>query len=399
MTLPEDSQLAAQKKLKLGVLVSHPIQYFVPVYRELAEAKGIDFNVLYRTRVGVDAYHDAGFGQIVKWDIPLLDGYKHEFLSGKNRIEGVEWGVVGAVLRNRFDVLLVHGYSSITNLLAIAVARLIGTKVLMRGDTRVQARHQDSGLKALFKRALFKCCNGFVTIGTLNRAYYAQHGVPADRLFFSPFCVRNEQFAVSPDLRIQYRHEIRSALGLAGDSLIVLFASKLIKLKRTDELIRAFARLTEEFPAAYLVIAGSGEEEGNLRNLAESLGVRQIRFIGFQNQTQLTPLYAASDIFVLPSHLESWGLVINEVMAAGLPAIVSSEVGAAPDLVEGKGTGIVYPCGDVDALSQEIRALLAAPARRHQMAASAVTLIKNWDVPACAKGILQAAQAVNLKNK
>jgi glycosyltransferase involved in cell wall biosynthesis len=394
MNLGKDSQMTMQKILRLGVLVSHPIQYFVPVYCELAQAEGADLTVLYRTRVGVDEYHDAGFGQTVKWDIPLLDGYTHQFLSGKNRIEGVEWSVVGTILCNRFDVLLVHGYNSTTNLLAILVARMIGTKVLLRGDTRVQAYHKDANLKALFKRALFKCCNGFVTIGTLNRAYYAQHGVPPDRLFFAPFCVHNDQFAVSPEVRGQYRREMRAALDLASDSVIILFASKLIKRKRADELIRALAALTEEFPTAYLVIAGSGDEEGNLRRLADSAGVRRIRFVGFQNQTQLPALYAASDLFVLPADSEPWGLVVNEVMAAGVPVIVSSEVGAAPDLVEGKGTGIVYTCGDVVALSQAMRSLLGQPALREQMAAKAVKLIRRWDTSECVAGILNAATSV-----
>jgi glycosyltransferase involved in cell wall biosynthesis len=344
--------------------------------------------------VGVDAYHDEGFGQSVQWDIPLLDGYRHQFLSDKNRIEGVEWSVIRLIFRSRFDVLMVHGYNSVTNVMAILMARLVGTKVLMRGDTRVQAQHKNAGLKARLKKVFFKCCNGFVTIGTLNRAYYAQHGVPPDRLFFAPFCIRNAQFSMSPDLRLQCQREIRSAHGLARDSLIVLFAAKLVKLKRTDELIHAFASLTEEFPTASLVIAGSGEEEPNLRSLARVLGVERIRFIGFQNQTQLPALYAASDIFVLPSHLESWGLVINEALAAGLPVVVSSEVGAAPDLVEGKGTGIVYPCGDVNALSQAMRSLLTDPIRRQQMAQRAITLIQDWDVPACARGILQAAHTV-----
>ena len=386
--------MTKQKKLKLGVLVSHPIQYFVPVYQDIAKVDGVDFTVLYRTRVGVDEYHDAGFGQAVKWDIPLLDGYRHQFLSGKNSIEGVEWNIIGAILRNRFDVLWVHGYNNVTNLLAIFIARITGTKVLMRGDTRGQAHHQDSDIRALFKRVLFKCCNGFVTIGTLNRAYYAQHGVTPDRLFFAPFCVRNDQFEVLAEVRVQYRREIRATLGLSSDSLIILFAAKLIKLKRADELILAFARLTEEFPAACLVIAGSGDEESRLRHLAEAVGDRQIHFIGFQNQTQLPALYAASDIFVLPSHLESWGLAINEVMAAGVPVIVSSEVGAAPDLVEGKGTGVVYPCGDVVALSEAMRLLITHPELREQMAVKAVKLISRWDVHACAAGVLQAAEAV-----
>lgn len=380
-------------KLKLGILVSHPIQYFVPVYRELAGNEAVGLTVLYRTRVGVDAYHDAGFGQTVQWDIPLLDGYAHQFLSGKTSLKGVEWSVVSALLGKRFDVLLVHGYNSLTNLLAILVAKLAGTKVLMRGDTRLQAHHRGSGLKSLFKRMVFTTCDGFVSIGSLNREYYLQHGVPPERVFFAPFCVDNSQFSASLELRAQHRRTIRSELGLESDSLIVLFASKLIKRKRTDDLIHAFAKLADEFPKAYLVIAGSGEEDVNLRSFADALGSQRIRFLGFRNQSQLPALYAASDIFVLPADTEPWGLVINEVMAAGIPVIVSDEIGAAPDLVQGRDTGIIFPCGNLDELTQAMRRLLADWQLREQMSANAASLIRRWDVDECAAGIVDAARA------
>ena len=377
-------------KIKLGMLVSHPIQYFVPIYRGLAKTKSIDLTVLYRTRVGVDAYHDPGFGQTVKWDIPLLDGYKHVFLSSRNRIEGVQWQVINELISHRFDVLLVHGYNSLTNILAILVAKLIGTKVLMRGDTRIQPDHSSTGLKATIKHAIFKYCDGFVTIGTLNRAYYQKHGVAEEQLFFAPFCVQNEVFAVSPDLQKRYRLEVRKEYNFPIDSLIVLFASKLIKRKSTDDLIQAFAQISNLYPTAYLLIAGSGAEESNLRQLVSSLDDAQIRFIGFQNQSQLPRLYAATDIFVLPAHLEPWGLVINEVMAAGLPVIVSSEIGAATDLVDGKGTGIIYPCGDLQALTSALETLLQSPTLRVEMGIKARQLINKWDVVACVSGIVAA---------
>ncbi|HEY9278154.1 MAG TPA: glycosyltransferase family 4 protein [Methylotenera sp.] len=383
-----------KKKLKLGLLVSHPIQYFVPIYREIAMSNEVDLTVLYLSRMGLDEYFDEGFGKTVKWDIQLVDGYKHQFLSKKNKVEGINWGIVSVLLRNRFDVILVHGYNNVTNLIAIIVARLIGTKVLMRGDTRVQPQHQHANLKAQLKRIIFKLCNGFVTIGTLNKNYFLQHGVPLDRLFFAPFCVSNEQFNVSAKRRVEFRQEIRVKLDLSSDSLIVLFVSKLISRKRADELIKAFATLEEEFPNACLVIAGSGEDEGKLRSLAESLGVLQIRFLGFQNQTKLPAIYAASDIFVLPADSEPWGLVVNEVMAAGVPVIVSSEVGAAADLVEGKGTGIVYQCGDVVALCRALGLLMRNSSQRQLMSSKALELIRHWDTHECVLGILNAVATV-----
>jgi glycosyltransferase involved in cell wall biosynthesis len=383
-----------QVPLKLGVLVSHPIQYFVPVYRKLARTPGIDLTVLYRTRVGVDAYHDPGFGQTVQWDIPLLDGYAHQFLSVKNSLKGVEWSVISALLGKRFDVLLVHGYNSLTNLLAILVAKMSGTKVLMRGDTRLEAHHKRPGLKALFKRMVFRCCDGFVAIGSLNREYYLQHGVPPERVFFAPFSVRNEQFAASPEMRARHRQTIRAELGLDGDSLIVLFASKLIKRKRADDLIRAFARLADRYPLAYLVIVGSGEVEANLRALAAASVGERVRFMGFRNQSQLPALYAASDVFVLPADSEPWGLVINELMAAGIPVVVSNEIGAVPDLVQGQETGFVFPCGNIEELAKAIGRLLAEPALRAQMSVNAVRIIRRWDVDESAAGIVNAALEV-----
>jgi glycosyltransferase involved in cell wall biosynthesis len=386
-----------EKVLKVAVLVSHPIQYFVPVFKELAKAQSIDLKVLYRTRAGVDEYHDPGFGQTFKWDIPLLDGYSHRFLSKRNTVAGFQWGVMSVLWRSRFDVLMVHGYNSITNLMAILVARIRGTKVLMRGDTRLEAAHQESTAKSLFKRYLFKLCDGFVAVGSLNRAYYLWHGVSSDQVFFAPFCVNNNRFAAAAKLDVGQRSNARAALGIASEAPLVLFASKLVRRKRAADLIHAFAALMSEFPATSLIIAGAGEEEPALRALAESVGGNQIRFVGFQNQSELPAMYAAADVFVLPSDAEPWGLVINEVMAAGVPVIVSSEVGAAPDLVEGKGTGIVFPCGDVDALADALRELLASSELRQKMGERGREVIREWDVDKCAEGIVNAACAVTAR--
>ena len=92
---------APSQKIRLGILVSHPIQYFTPVYRELANAHDIDLTVLFRARVGVDEYHDEGFGKAIRWDTPLLEGYPHKFLSRKRTLSGTELTIVQEVRRRR----------------------------------------------------------------------------------------------------------------------------------------------------------------------------------------------------------------------------------------------------------------------------------------------------------
>ena len=382
------------QKIRLGILVSHPIQYFAPVYRELANAHDIDLTVLFRARVGVDEYHDEGFGRAIRWDTPLLEGYSHKFLSGKRTLSGTELTIVQEVRRRRFDVLLVHGYNSLTNLLAILTAKLTGTRVLIRGDTRKMDHHRRSGGKRALKSALFKFVDGFVSIGTLNREYYADHGVDVRRLFFAPFCVSNLAFRLQGASHVAARARVRAKLGLGQDEVLVLFVSKLTAKKRADDLIRAFALIERQFANARLVIAGSGEQAEELRNLAADLSPQRLIFVGFHNQSELPGLYAASDVFVLPSAKEPWGLVVNEAMAAGLPVIVSDEVGAAPDLVEGKGTGVVFPCGDVTALAQALATLIGSLDVRKSLGAAASRLIDEWDVSVCAKDIGTAVHAV-----
>ncbi len=91
---------------------------------------------------------------------------------------------------------------------------------------------------------------------------------------------------------------------------------------------------------------------------------------GFQNQRRIAATYAAADALVLPSTSgETWGLVVNEAMACGLPVIVSDQVGCAPDLVLEDETGFTYPCGDVAALAERVGALAGDRRRRDRMSA------------------------------
>jgi glycosyltransferase involved in cell wall biosynthesis len=387
-----------KKIIKLGVLVSHPIQYFVPLYRKLATNPNLDLTVLYRTRVGLDESFDPGFGKMLKWDLPLLGGYRCEFLSNKKIVKGFEPVVLKALLAHRFDVMILHGYNSVTNLVALALAKILGTRVLIRGDTRLQQHHFNGVLKKAFKKMIFRLADGFLSIGSLNRDYYLAFGVESERIRFAPFCVDNAFFVIDGYQRLSARQRYRSEIGLPEDAVMVLFSAKLTAQKGATDLIKAFAKIDASVPKAWLVIAGSGSEESRLKALVAELKLSRVLFIGFVNQTSLPNQYAASDIFVLPAagH-EQWGLAVNEAMAAGLPVIVSDQVGAAPDLIQDKGTGIVYPCGDIDALAHALQVLTQFPEVRKDMGNRASALIQAWDVHACADAI--AATVVDLHDR
>ena len=118
-----------------------------------------------------------------------------------------------------------------------------------------------------------------------------------------------------------------------------------------------------------------------------------VRLLGFFNQSEMPEAYALADVLVLPSETETWGLVVNEALACGLPAVVSSGVGCAPDLVEPGATGETYPMGDVDALAVAMeRALHLArdPATAHALKVK----METYSLETAILGTLEAVKAV-----
>ena len=139
---------------------------------------------------------------------------------------------------------------------------------------------------------------------------------------------------------------MRGRYHVATDQPCVLYAAKFTRRKRPGDLLAAALRLRgmTDVPFA-VVMAGSGELEAVLVTTAKQHRLDNVVFTGFINQSDLPALYSASDIFVLPSQDEPWGLAINEAMCAGLPVIVSREVGCAFDLVTDGENGFTPAAG------------------------------------------------------
>ena len=160
--------------------------------------------------------------------------------------------------------------------------------------------------------------------------------------------------------------------------------------KHPADLLLAAARV-KSVPVE-VTFAGAGDLEPELKEIARREGVNA-SFTGFRNQSELPAVYAGADLLVLPSDgLETWGLVVNEAMACGLPAIVSDAVGCGPDLVETGKTGAIFPLGDVSALADAIETVLGLDpeaTRRHVIAR-----VDRYSPAACALGIVRAVATI-----
>lgn len=340
-------------KLRVGFLTTHPIQYQVPVFRHLAQSAELDFTV-YFCQIPDAAMQGAEFNVPFQWDLPLLEGYAYHVLKnvspnpGLVDFQGCDTPEISEVIRKgRFQAFVINGWHVKSGLQALYACRRYGVPCLVRGESN--DLRQRAGWKRFAQRWLVQQYAGCLAIGRANADFYRARGVPARRLFSAPYCVENDRFALASDpVRII---AARQRWQIADDAVCYLFSGKLIDKKHPLELLRAFhdAQLPDH---VRLLMVG----DGPLRADCEAY-VRQHRlhvsFTGFLNQTEMLDAYAACDCLALPSDAgETWGLVVNEAMAAGKPAIVSDLAGCAADLIRPNETGAVFPFGDWQALSR-----------------------------------------------
>jgi glycosyltransferase involved in cell wall biosynthesis len=376
---------------RLFVLNSHPIQYFAPQYRRLNEEADIEVTVLYCSRQGLDAYQDDGFGGVeIEWDVPLLEGYKSAFLrnwSLKTEVGGltslINPSIVGILARERPDALLVHGYSHFTTLLAILSAHLLNIPVLMRGDANpLDSRYSNprspkNRLRWTFRKTVFQWVSAFLAIGSKNREFYLAHGAPPERIFLTPFAVDNNYFR-NRTLPAEQHRSFLIKEGLVADLPVILFAGKMRLQKRALDLVKAYHRLKEKGVSCQLALVGDGEQRRALEEYVEEHSLPHVTFLGFRNQSELPAWYSVADVFVLPSEDEPWGLSVNEAMSVGVPVVVSTDVGAAYDLVEEGRTGYIFPTRDIQKLYEALARVLADPKSRQQMGTAAAAKLDAW---------------------
>ena len=400
-----------KRKVRLAYLVSHPIQYQAPLLRRVAQEPDIDLTVFFGSDFSVRDYKDAGFGVGVKWDVPLLDGYCHEFLpvlrdnANPGALSPLNYGIFSRLRGSRrapaFDVLWVHGYSSLNTLQGMLAAKSLDIPVLVRAEPWLGDRDRSGptlAVKQLFFMLLRGLVDGALPIGTLNAEYWRHYMGEDFPLYRMPYAVDNHYFQGRSEEAREGRPALQEELNLDPARPVILFASKLQSRKRCGDLVEAYKDLSPGGkPRPYLVIVGDGEERAALeRQVAESR-LEGVRFCGFRNQSELPRFFDLATVFVLPSRHEPWGLIVNEVMNAGRAVIVSNDVGCQPDLIEDGVEGCVFPAGDVAALTDALRKVLATPETAVAMGQRGLAKVRAWDFEEDVRGLRQAIAEVTRK--
>jgi glycosyltransferase involved in cell wall biosynthesis len=384
---------------KIYILQSHPIQYFSPLYRAMSLGLQCNFKVFYCSDSSVKGYFDKGFGTNVKWDIPLLDGYPHQFLKNyalhpatHNKLFNlINPGIVKVILKEKPDVLWIHGWSYFTIWLAIFTCKLSRTKIWLKCESPLNQELKKNKInrfvkKVLLKYFLFKIIDKFLYIGNQNKLFYQYHGVPERKLIFSPYSVDNKNFSETYHKLNPIKNELRLKIGVPDDHIVILFSGKLIQKKCPMDLLEAFQQLKDL--STTLIFLGDGELRSELEEKIKAFNIKNVLITGFVNQTEIPNYYAISDIFVLPSTIgETWGLVVNEALNFALPVIVSDMPGSAYDLVKEGMNGYIYPVGNTQVLAQKLQELCVSPEQRNKFGMASLDIIKQYSYQTIIKEI------------
>ena len=383
------------KALRLAVVVTHPIQYYAPLWRALAREPSLELHVIFASRIGVDKLLDPLMKTEVAWATDLTGGYSHEFLPEAEGIKQTGFHVdnksVGAALK-RFqpNAVILHGYGSKTLLRAFVWCKLHGARTLLTADSSAHGAPPGwrRRVKSLVAPLFLRRYDSALTMGDRGEAHWAALGYPRARMFRMPVMI-DEAFWAARAARERLRAERRAALGMAPDAFVTLAVSKLSPGKRVGDLVAAVAGLA---PGAVLMVAGDGALRGEVEALAAARGV-DARFLGFVNIDALPALYAAADVFAHAGEKEQYGMVVLEAAVVGLPLVLSDETGAIgpTSIARPQENALVFPCGDVAALAQALLRLQEDRALRARMAAASLAISQDHAGPKSVAAVLAAA--------
>jgi glycosyltransferase involved in cell wall biosynthesis len=353
--------------VRVTAVLTHPVQYFSPWFRYITEQRSheLTLTVLYGA-IPTAEQQGVGFGTAFSWDRPLTDGHAFDVCAdsaGKAFDSDTFFGIDVPDIRERIaatspDAVIVPGWHAAMQLRALRACRRMRIPAFYRGDSNL-ASGPRRFVRPLWKvktRLMLRHYEQYLSVGRIAAEYLRAFGIPPSRIHHSPHCVDNAWFNARAEALRPTRAALREEVGAAADDFVVLFAGKFVARKQPLEAVRAAAGLG---PRAVLLMAGDGPLADAARAEAARLGVR-LHWKGFLNQSALPAAFAAADALIVPSTWESWGLIVNEALASGVPCVTTDGVAAAADLIADGESGYTVPAGDVRAMTARLADLRAA---------------------------------------
>jgi glycosyltransferase involved in cell wall biosynthesis len=376
------------KRHRLVILTEIISPYRIPLFNALAEHSEMDLRVIFLAETDPVLRQWKVYKEEIQFSYQILPSWRKQ-LGRYNLL--LNRDVARSLTAASPNAILCGGYNYAASWQALAWARSRKIPFLLWSESHLHELRRSHALVEFLKAEFLSRCDGFVVPGQAAREYLIAHKIKPEVIFTAPNAVDNDLFATAAAKARQDASASRKALDLP--ERYFLFAGRLVRAKGVFELLTAYAKLDEQLRQQVgLVFAGDGtcRQELELKASAVSPGI--VRFAGFAHREQLAAYYALAEMLVLPTYTDTWGLVVNEAMACGLPIILSSAAGCAPDLVKEDWNGLIVPSMDVPALTSAMNNLATRPEVRRMMGANGACHISLYSPRDWSEAIFKAMQ-------
>jgi glycosyltransferase involved in cell wall biosynthesis len=377
-------------KRRLVILTEIIAPYRIPLFNMLAGSESVDLHVIFLAETDANLRDWPVYKEEIKFSFEILPSWRRH-IAGYNLL--LNRGVGEALAAAAPDVILCGGYNYIASWQALSWARSRRLPFLLWSESNRQDLRRGLAPVEFLKGKFLDRCAGFVVPGQSALEYLAAHSVEQEKIFTAPNAVDNDLFAGAAGAARQDERGCRRALGLP--ERYFLFAGRLVPEKGVFDLLSAYATLDESLRRQCgLVFAGDGAVKGQLEKQAASISPGMVRFTGFAQRERLAQYYALAEALILPTYTDTWGLVVNEAMACGLPVILSRAAGCAADLVMENRNGLLVSPKDVPALAAVMTSLGRQPELCRTMGAESMRRISRYSPSEWAKGVVRAVETI-----
>ena len=362
--------------------------YRIPVFNALARDERVDLHVVFLSETDAGLRQWRVYKDEIRFSYEVLPSAR--LRAGKSSLL-LNWKLRSCLEKFAPHAMICGGYNYIASWESLWWAKNHGTEMILWSESNRHDARSGRGVLESLKGYYLSRCDRFVVPGRASREYLQCLGVAEQDISTAPNAVDNGWYQAQAEVVRTQSSEFRARFALPKRFL--LFVGRLVPEKGVFDLLDAYAKLEENVRSELgLVFAGDGPGRPELERQAQAIRPGDVRFPGFLHREELAGLYALAEVFILPTHSDPWGLVVNEAMACGLPVIVSDVAGCSSDLVEDGSNGYIVPARNPGKLREAIDFLVRSD-RTRQMGKRSLARIREYSPEACAEGLAAAALA------
>lgn len=285
----------------------------------------------------------------------------------------IHWDMLSILKQKRPDIILLYEYSTKTSFVVMIMAKLLRIPYLINCDG---AFINDHWLKSRLKRTMIKNADGLLAGSDSAKEYFMHYGGREAKIYSHNFTSVCEDEILDKVVSVSYKSDLRRELGLP-DKKIAVSVGNFVENKGFIELLGVWNKMEQEF---YLLIIGSGEQKDKYLDIIQAKNIKNVRILDFMKYEELKKFYMASDLFVLNTKGDVWGLVINESMSCGLPVITTDKCIAGIELVVNGQNGYLVHIGDEEELEEKIKLCFTNDKKLKTMSENSLKTIRGYTI-------------------